>query len=103
MKKISLILVLLVNILISSTAFASRGIVSHINDSCDKILIHTNMGYTCAEVWSGYFGYVGNVIVGDFESYGTKDLYDVSRDISFSAWIDNYWLDKAEALEWLYS
>ena len=88
----------------SSVAYASnvRGVVAYYNYSSDKIIIETSMGFTCGEIY-GYAGTLseGDTVVGELESYGFHDIYDISHDRSIRIYIDEYWLNAERALEWL--
>ena len=103
MKKIFSLLAVLAVFFIYSNAYASvkKGVVVYYNYSSDKIIIETSMGYTCAEVYSGYSVDEGHIIIGELESYGFKDVYDSTNDNAMRIWIDEYWMSKEEALDWL--
>lgn len=42
--------------------------------------------------------YEGNVVVGDFESFGIKDVWDVTSDRQMRAWVEDYWLSQEDAI-----
>ncbi|MBQ6298333.1 MAG: hypothetical protein IJK81_11745 [Selenomonadaceae bacterium] len=101
MKNFIVLVVVLCAMMISSTAWAARGTVFCYDDWSRKIVIELWNGFTCAEV-NGFPRKleVDDIIVGDLEGYGTHELYNLTKDESFSVWIDNYWLSKEKALEW---
>lgn len=59
------------------------------------------MGYSLLEWYGGYDPDEGDKIVGDFESYGFKDLYNVSAEREFRVY-DDYYLSKSRVLEKYY-
>jgi hypothetical protein len=60
----------------SGTAFgaSSRGVVTHRIGGCDYFLVQTAKGYAVLEWYGGYDPDKDDVIVGNFESYGSKDV-----------------------------
>jgi hypothetical protein len=42
---------------------------------------------------------LGDKVSGNFNSFGTKDFYNQSRDRDCRLWIDDYMLSKESALE----
>ncbi len=68
--------------------------------SCDYYLIEDSSGYyTLAEWYGGSTTYSGNTVVGELHSYGFKDLYNISRDSSTRAYIDDWMLSEDSATE----
>ncbi len=87
-----------------SIVYASnvRGVVAYYKYSSDKVIIEKSMGFTCGEVY-GYAGLLseGDIVVGELESYGFHEIYDINHDRSIRIYVDKYWLDADPALEWL--
>lgn len=79
--------------------FAAKGEVVYKKDGCDYFIVETNMGYAILEWYGGNDPDVGDVLVGDFESYGTKDIYNVTTEAELQVWVEDYWLSKEDALE----
>jgi len=102
MKKFVAAAILFCGVIVSSTASAARGVVAFYNQSSNKIIIATQMGYTCDKVM--HFPRRldrGDVVAGDLESYGTHEIYNLTDDENFSMWIDNFWLSEEQAIDWL--
>ena len=97
-KKIILILLLLS---LASPSFAAKGVVTYYRDG-DYFIVETNMGYDLLEWYGGHDPSEGDIIVGNFESYGFKDIYDVTSDSSLRVWVEEYWLSKEAAFEEYY-
>jgi hypothetical protein len=64
---------------LSVPALADRGIVSHKQSGCDYFVVETNSGYDVFEWYGGYDPDKGDVLVGKFNSYGMRDIYDEIR------------------------
>lgn len=102
MKKFITLIILFCTVMISSTAFAARGIVTFYNDSSHKIIIKTDRGFTCGEVTNMPMHLSkGDEVEGDLESSGSREIYNLTVDETFSLWIDDYWLDSDRVLDWL--
>ena len=102
MKKFVTAAILFCGVIVSSTASAARGVVAFYNQSSNKIIIATQMGYTCGKVMSVPIMLSrGDVVAGDLESYGTHEIYNLTDDENFSMWIDNFWLSEEQAIDWL--
>jgi len=100
MKKI-----LLVGFLIfanSSTVFAAKGTVKYTSGSCSWYLVGTPSGFALLQWYGGNMPSRNDVIVGDYESFGMKKLYNLSKDSETSAWVDNFWLSRDRAIEKFY-
>ena len=102
MHKIIFILSLIIVMIPAMTTYATRGVVVYYNYSSGKIIIETSLGYTCGEVYS-YSGLLdtGDTIAGNLESYGVHEVYNLTHDSTFQIYIDEYWLNRNRALEWL--
>ena len=76
------------------TAFAARGTVVSYPSGCDYFIVETSSGYALLEWFGGNDPSEGDVVVGDYESYGIKDIFNVSRDTEIRVWVEEYWLSK---------
>lgn len=69
----------------------------------DRIVIETYYGFSLAEVYSGYSEtYEGKTIYGNLNSYGFIDFLSSEGGQSGRLYIDDYMVDKAEALKWCF-
>ena len=82
------------------TAFAEKGEVVYIKSSCDYFIVESESGdYVLLEWHGGNIPNKGDIVVGDFESYGFANLYNLTADSELQVWIEDYWLWKEDALE----
>jgi hypothetical protein len=80
-------------------AFAAKGVVSNRISGCDYFIVSTAKGYDVLEWFGGYDPDKGDVLVGDYETYGMQDIHDTTADESLTVWVEDYWLSKGDALE----
>lgn len=83
----------------AETAHAARGRVVYKSNRCDYFIVETLAGYTVLEWYGGNVPDKGDIIVGNFESYGFKDIYNVTAESDLRVWVEEYWLSKDRALE----
>ena len=67
--------------------------------SCDYFILENQSGYIVAEWMSGNDPNVGDKVTGDFNSFGLRDFYNQTMDSDCSLWIDDYMLDKDDAMD----
>ena len=71
--------------------------------SSDRIIIATELGYTLAEVYSGYPDtYEGRLILGDFNSYGFTDFLDENGNDAGRLYIEDYMASEGTAREFCF-
>lgn len=80
----------------------AQGIVTLRKPSCDYLLVETPMGYALLEWYGGNDPDEGDELVGPFEEYGFKDIYNLTADAELRVWVEDYWLGKTSALEQFY-
>jgi len=100
MKKILFILLLTISSF--TPLFAAKGTVKYTSGGCSWYLVETLNGFALLEWFGGNTPSKGDVIVGDYESFGMKKLYNLTRDRETKVWVDNYWLSKDSAMENFY-
>ena len=83
----------------SSSSFAAKGVVAAYPSGCDYFIVKTNGGYDLLEWYGGYDPSQGDFVVGDYESYGMKDIYDVSANSSINVWVEDYWETRDSVME----
>jgi hypothetical protein len=84
---------------LTGTAYAAKGVVVYKKGLCDYFIVETNLGYALLEWYGGYDPDEGDIIVGDFESYGFKEVYDLTTDTETHVWVEDYWLTRSSAIE----
>lgn len=102
MKRVSLLVIFLMS-LWSCTAFAEqiKGRITYYNDIKDIAVVETNMGYTVMEIYSYEYIESGDVVIGNFHSYGFTDMYNVTKESSTRIYIEEYWLNGDQVLDWI--
>lgn len=99
-KKIVPMLITL--LIVAGNLFAAKGKVTHRTSGCDYFIVETTSGFALLELYGYGDPDKGDVIVGDFESYGMKKIYNATKEKEISVWVDNFWMDKEDALEELF-
>ena len=86
----------------SMAAEAARGVVALIVD--DKIVVQADdilEEYTGATTFETYKNYnEGDVIYGDFNSYGIHTWYDDTTDEEIEVYVDEYWMTAEQAIDY---
>ena len=75
------------------------GYVSSRNDGCAYFIVREWSMYSVLERKSGDTPDVGDKIVGRWGEFGTKDLYNATRNRSFSARVEEYWISEEDAIK----
>jgi hypothetical protein len=68
---------------------------------CSYFIVYAPMGYALLQLWSftAYEPQEGDLIVGEFESYGFKEVINLTRKISYRVWVDDYFLSSTRVVE----
>jgi hypothetical protein len=77
----------------------SSGTVTVTRSSCDYFIVDATGGYDVLEWYSGWTPDHGDEIVGTFETYGFRDIYDKTAAASMHVWVEDYWLSLDDAYE----
>ncbi len=80
-------------------ASAAKGVVVYNRGRCDYFIVQSLTGFALLQWFGGNDPSEGDVLVGDFESYGFKDIYNVTADAEVRVWVDNYMLSKTRVVE----
>lgn len=81
-------------------AQAAKGVV--VAKCRSWLLVSTNAGFALLEWYGGNDPSKGETVVGDFENYGMKKIYNLNADSELQVWVDDYWLRKERAVEKFY-
>lgn len=98
MGKIVLISTIFLHLLLG-TAFGGKGIVVYKKSGCDYFIVETIMGYALLEWYGGSDPDEGDIIIGNFESFGFKDIYNLTADSELSVWVEDYWLSWKDVIK----
>jgi hypothetical protein len=101
LKKIWIAILLV--LVVQQVVLAAKGVVVLKKSGCDYFLVETTMGYALLEWYGGNDPDRGDKIVGDFESYGFKDVYNLKADTELRVWVEDYYLSKSSAIEKYYN
>ncbi len=101
-KSLSVVLLAVIFSAITSTAFAEKGEVVLKKRGCDYFVVLTNSGYALLEWYGGNDPDRGDVLVGDYDSYGMKDIYNLTDEVELRVWVEDYLLSKPSAIEKYY-
>ncbi len=79
-----------------SDIFAATGIVVYNKSGCrSRFVVETNMGYAILEWYGGNDPIEGSQLVGDYESYGFKDIFNTTADSELRVYVEDYMLSKS--------
>ena len=103
MKKITILLTLLLFIFSTCTAFASRGRIVFFSRDTMRMVISTNVGFTCGTLSyiTGWSIKRGDVVVGELQSFGIHEIYNLTDDHSFSLNITKCWATEDAAIDFI--
>lgn len=80
-------------------AAAAKGVVVAYPPGCDYYVVESNTGYALLEWYGGSDPNEGDTLVGDFESYGFKTLYNLTADNETRVWVEDYFLSQGSVVE----
>ena len=69
-----------------------RGVVVYNDFNCDYYIVETFRGYAVVRNYSGLVPYNGDVLYGDFSSWGYKTVYNRSSGYLIRGDVRDYWL-----------
>jgi hypothetical protein len=64
-----------------------------------QYVAENSMGYVFLEWYGGSDPEPGDVIIGELNSYGFKDVYNLGKDQEMRVWIDDYMLSKQRVID----
>jgi hypothetical protein len=69
-----------------------QGEVVYSDSYCNYYVVETYYGYNIVRSYGGYKPFEGDIVYGNFSSRGTRDLYNYSARLVFTATVTDYWL-----------
>ena len=101
LKSISILFALcIVSAIYPKPAYAaSRGVLAKRISGCDYFIASATGGYAVLEWYGGHDPDTGDVLIGNFETYGMHDVLDDTVDESLRVWTEDYDLSRTRALE----
>lgn len=76
-----------------------KGVVIYDKGCRSYFIVQTPMGYALLQWYGGNQPSNGDEIVGDFEMYGMKDIYNLSSSGNTKVWVEDFWLSKSRVIE----
>jgi hypothetical protein len=76
-----------------------KGVVVYKSKNCSYFIVESPSGYALLEWYGGNEPEIGDVIIGDFESYGFKKIYNLTAGKSLIVWVEDFWLSKRRVIE----
>ena len=96
----AVVLCLGVSLSLSVGLYAAKGSVVLVVRGCDYYVVDAPSGFAVLEWFGGNQPQKGDVMAGDFETYGFQDLYNLTRNgAETRVWVEDYWLSRARAVE----
>ena len=102
MRLVIIALATYVTIVATPVANAAKGVVVYYKSGCDYYVVETDKGFSLLEWYGGNDPSEGDVIVGDYEAYGMKDIYNLTADSETTVWVEEFWLSKSSVIEQYY-
>ena len=84
---------------IASAALGAEGPVVYKKSGCDYFIVETPTGFCLLEWFGGSDPDIGDVLVGEFESYGMKTIHNATKGQAFKVWVEDFQLSKTRAIE----
>lgn len=101
MKKFIIPLLLILG-LAAPVADAAKGTIALVND--DKIVVRVDgllEQYTMGSIWGSVWNFQsGDEIFGVEDSYGRQTWYNRDRDREFDVYVDKFWADAEDAMDY---
>lgn len=79
----------------------NKGEVVFSKSDCDYYIVETSLGYSLLEWYGGFYQDEGDIIYGNLNNYGFKDITNDSGR-SGKVWIDDWMLSESSAIEKYY-
>ena len=76
-----------------------RGEVVYSDSYCDYYVVETINGYNVMRSYGGYKPFEQSIVYGDLSYRGTREFYNRSTGVVFTATVTDYWLTYSEAQE----
>jgi hypothetical protein len=99
LKRVICITVLCIVFFIITPAFAAKGVVAYRQSGCMYFLAETTNGFALLQWLGGAYPLRGNIIVGDFETYGLKEIYNSTQDSKMKVLVESFWMSESRAME----
>jgi hypothetical protein len=98
-KKNYIFIIFLLLIFFTKITFAAKREIVYAEINCNYFIVETNNGYVLLNWFGGSLPSKGDIVVGDFESYGFKDIYNITTDSELRIWVENFFMSKRYVIE----
>ena len=100
MKKIIFVFILLsAQFAFANSAYASHAEVVSFPSGCDYFIAKGNRGYYLCKCINGYRPCLGDVILGDIDSNGLKNIYYPLKEREGVIYVEDYSMSKSSSIE----
>jgi len=79
-----------------------KGVVAYsTRTGCDYFIVATSSGYSLLQLWgfTVFEPQEGDIIVGELESYGFKTVINLTRNVTYRVWVEDFWLSAERVAE----
>ena len=88
------------SLMLASVVQAAEGVVVHSRAGCKgRLIVQSATGFVILELFSGIEPNEGDRLSGDLNSYGIKDLQNMSRGTNVRVWVDDFGMSRTRATE----
>jgi hypothetical protein len=80
----------------------SKGVVAYpTRPGCDYFIVSTDSGFSLLQLWgiTAFKPKKGDIVVGNFESYGFQNVINLTQDVTYKVWVEDYWLSTNRVVE----
>ena len=100
MNIITKVVLAIVGMAAATTAHASSVKSVIVYKACGSRYVAENtMGYVLIEWFGGVSPNKGDLIIGDINGFGFKDVYDLTQDNDLRVWVDDYMLSRQRVID----
>lgn len=99
MQKIFVFILLSAQLASANFAYASHAEVVSFPSGCDYFIAKGNHGYYLGKCSKGYCPFLGDVILGDIDSKGLKNIYYPLKEREGEIYVEDYSMSESRSLE----
>ena len=99
MTKLFVLILLSAQFAFANSAYAGHAEVVSFPSDCDYFIAKGNRGYYLCKCINGYRPCLGDVILGDIDSSGLKNIYYPLKEREGAIYIEGYSMSKSRSIE----
>ena len=85
-----------------AAAGVSRGVGAYATGRCSYFIVESSSGYALLQWFGGTPPNTGEQLVGEFESYGLPELYNLTTATTVTVWADDFWMSRTRVVDRFY-